>query len=63
MIKIENGWMQYDHQIGTFRGEKSGTVYGLYTGEIETAQALVDAMGVTLTEQELADLKAEKGEE
>jgi len=61
-LEILNGWMQYDNQIGTFRGEKDGVIYGTYTNEITTAQALADAMGVELTEQELADLQAEKAE-
>lgn len=60
-IEIKNGWMQYDNQVGTFRGVCDGVVYGTYTDEIITAQALADAMGVSLTETQLADLEAEKG--
>jgi hypothetical protein len=62
MINIKNGWLQYDNQIGTFRGERNGVVYGAFTGEFSTAEDLLIAMDVTLTEQELIDLKAEKGE-
>ncbi len=59
-IKIEGGWVQYDNQIGTFRGEKDGAIYGAFTGEFVEAEHLLDAMDVTLTEQELDDLKNEK---
>jgi hypothetical protein len=59
-IQIENGWLQYDYQLGTFRGEHNGLIYGNYSNEHETAFSLVDAMDVELTEQELADLQSEK---
>lgn len=62
-IEIENGWLQYDNQIGTFRGMKDGVLYGTFTNEITTAQALADAMGVILSAQELSELQAEKVEE
>jgi hypothetical protein len=55
-------WLQWDWQIGTFRGEKDGVIYGEYTGEHITAESLIHEMGVTLTEEQLADLKAEKTE-
>ena len=59
-IQIENGWLQYDNQIGTFRGERNGVIYGTYTNEFETAEELVSAIDVTLSQNEISDLEHEK---
>lgn len=59
-IQIENGWVQYDNQIGTFRGERNGVIYGEYTGEFSTAINLIVAMNVSIKEKELEDLQNEK---
>jgi hypothetical protein len=60
MINLADGWVQYDNQIGTFRGQKNGLVYGSFTGEFTEAEHLLDAMDVILDDQELNDLKNEK---
>lgn len=63
MVKLDDTtWLQWDWQIGTFRGEKDGIVYGLFTDEHPTAESLIAAMGVALTDEQLADLQAEKAE-
>ena len=63
MVRLDDTtWLQWDWQIGTFRGEKDGVIYGEFTGEHSTAESLVAAMGVTLTDEQLADLKAERVE-
>lgn len=59
-IQIENGWLQYDNQIGTFRGEVSGVTYGNYTNEFSTAESLLEAIGITLNISDLENLAAEK---
>lgn len=63
MIEIPGGWAQWDQQIGTYRAEVNGIVYGTYTGEIETLEAfqiLLAGLGITLSEQDIADLTAQK---
>jgi hypothetical protein len=61
-LETPNGWMQYDNQIGTFRGMKNGVIYGTYTNEITTAQQLSDEMDAMLTIEQIAELQAEKVE-
>lgn len=61
MIKRDDFWVQYDGQIGTFRGERNGVIYGSYTNEFQEASQILALMHVTLTQEEMADLNAEKG--
>lgn len=61
MIKRDDFWVQYDEQIGTFRGERNGVIYGSYTNEFQEASQILALMHVTLTQEEMADLNAEKG--
>lgn len=64
MIKL-NGkdWAQWDNQIGTFRAEVGGKILGLSTGDIPTALELAKSLEPEyfLTEEQIADLEAEKG--
>ena len=60
MISIPGGWAQWDQQIRTYRAEKDGVVYGVYTGNIETVEQLAEVLGVEFTEAEVADLAYEK---
>lgn len=63
MIRLNDStWLQWDWQIGTFRGEKDGVIFGAYTDEHQTAESLVEAMGVELSVEQMADLKAERVE-
>lgn len=65
MIEIEGGWAQWDYQIGTYRAEVNGVIYGTYTGEIETLEAfqvLLAGLGIVLLEQDKADLRAQKNQ-
>jgi len=51
-------YAQWDYQLGTFRAEVGGVVYGTYTGEFTTAAALLAAAGLP---PEMADeLEAQK---
>jgi hypothetical protein len=61
-IKLENGWVQWDGQIGTYRAEINGTIYGTHTGHLTTVEELQAAIPVELTEAEQLELIAEKGE-
>jgi hypothetical protein len=60
MIKLTNGWVQWDNQIGTFRAELEGVLYGVFTGDIETVSDLKDRTGIELTIEQENDLLAEK---
>lgn len=59
-IELENGWAQWDYQIGTFRAEIGSDVYGLFTGDIATPDDLETAIGITLTQSQKDELAAEK---
>ena len=60
MIAIEGGWAQWDYQIGTYRAEVNGVVYGVFTDEIGTVNELEAILGVEFSEQDQQDLEAEK---
>jgi hypothetical protein len=65
MIEIPGGWAQYDYQIGTYRAEVNGVIYGTYTNEIATIehlQILLAGFGVELSAQDVSDLIAQKPE-
>jgi len=60
MIEIKNGWAQWDAQIGTFRAEIDGVVYGTFTGSMPTASDLSDALPSPLTSKQIIALSEEK---
>lgn len=60
MIVYPTYWVQYDYQLGTYRGLISGTIYGYYTNQYTTPAAIASAMGITLSSQDIADLQSEK---
>jgi hypothetical protein len=60
MIAIEGGWAQWDYQIGTYRAEVNGVIYGVFTDEISTVNEFEAILGVEFSEQDRQDLEAEK---
>lgn len=60
MILFDGGWAQWDYQIGTFRAEFDGVIYGVYTGEYPTAAAL--SAVIPLSTDQAAELEAERDE-
>ena len=64
MIPISGGWAQWDYQLGTFRADIFGRVYGSFTGDIPTLKDLEDILltieGVSLSDQDRADLEAQR---
>ncbi len=50
---------QWDYQIKTFRAEKGGVIYGNYTGEYTTPQALNDALGGVFTKEQMDEMQAQ----
>jgi len=61
-IQLENGWAQWDWQIGTFRAFISGVIYGNSTGDINTAAELAAMLlpDTVLTAEQIAELEDEK---
>ena len=63
MIEVKGGWAQWDWSIKTYRAQIGDDVYGNFTDEIpdlESLEALLSGKGVFLSEQDRADLTAEK---
>jgi hypothetical protein len=61
-IQLENGWAQWDWQIGTFRADINGEIYGKFTGDIMTAAELSVRLlpETALTQEQIAELELEK---
>jgi hypothetical protein len=66
MMKLTNGWYQYDDQIGTYRAEVNGVIYGLFTNDIQTIDELKLRLppkaASEITEEEVLELRLQKGE-
>lgn len=60
MLTLSNGWVQWDYQLSTFRGELDGKLFGVFGGEYLTAADWVAASGMSLNPDEVAALDAEK---
>lgn len=60
MIPLPNGWLQWDYQIATFRGEIDGRIFGGFGGEFTTPQDLAAAAGVSVSPEGLAELTADR---
>lgn len=61
-IQLENGWVQWDWQIGTFRAEINGVITGNFTGDIMTAAELAARLlpETVLTPEQITELELEK---
>ena len=55
-IEIDGGYAQWDYQIGTFRADIGGVVYGLYTADIMHPTEFP----FVLTDEQIAALLQEK---
>lgn len=60
MITFANGWAQWDYQIGTFRAQVDGVIYGTVARQYLTVEALSAACGVAFDPEQVSDLMAEK---
>lgn len=60
MITMSNGWVQWDHIIGTYTGVVNGVLYGTYTGSIITPEAFEETSGIIFTDEEKSTLIAER---
>lgn len=62
MIQLANGWVQWDHDLKTYRGRVNGVIYGVRGGQFLRPTAWAAAAGVTLTAGQRNALEQERDE-
>lgn len=56
MITYKTFWVQWDYQIGTYRGAVNGKIFGIKSGQFMTPGDVCAAMGVVITAAETDEL-------
>lgn len=56
MVTYKTFWVQWDYQIGTYRGSANNKIFGVTTGQFMTPGDICAAMGVVITAAETDEL-------
>lgn len=60
-ILLDDGWAEWDWQLGTFRAQINNNITGKYTGDINTVEELAIRIFPTiLTAEQILELNKEK---
>jgi hypothetical protein len=60
MVMLDGGWLQWDYQLGTFRGQANGITYGVFGGQFTAASDIAAAIGESLSQEHLDELEVER---
>ena len=60
MITLENGWVQWDSVIGSYRGIINDVIYGLSTGHLLTPEAFEIEASISLSSEDKINLRNER---